>query len=208
MIKEAITAMAEMIREESSDYGEQWEYGIRLFDELQWSQRLMLLDQVATYLLTETAETLELTAVNEAAIGAIYEQIRIEVSCEIDTDKDREALEIKEPLAQWRQMILATYAERFGDQQDHEDEDFVLPKLGSSDQDAWHEIVEWLSDEILWDRDFELGEDLFDCPPDTGAAIKQQMGIDDDYYSTPAPDARSDKLAEALFDHLEALTHR
>ena len=83
LIKAAVTAVAEQIREESGGFESAWGYGIALFDELTWTQRLMLLDRVATYLLTDTHEPLELTAVNESVIGVLFERIRIELDLEI-----------------------------------------------------------------------------------------------------------------------------
>lgn len=205
MIKSAITEMVEMIREESAEYGEQWEYGVRLFDELEWSQRPALLDQVATYLLTDTRDSLDLSAVNEAAVGAIFEQIKDDVSLEIDVDQDRESIDIKTPTTTWRQMILNACAETFGGDVDDE---FELPTLTSANHDDWHGIVESLADGILWDRDYEMGSGIFDAPPEKSNMIKQYMGIDDEYYATPAPDAKNGASVDALFEHIDALTRR
>jgi hypothetical protein len=203
IIKSAITGMVEIIREESSGYGEQWDYGIRLFDELDWPQRLALLDQVATYLLTETRDTLELTAVNEAAVGAIFEHIMVEVSWEIDINKDRDLIDEKQPRTQWRQMVLNVCAQALVEEVDGE---LGLPDLHSEDHQEWHEIVDILSDGILWDRDYEMGTEFFDSPPELSQLIKDHMGIDDDYYSTPAPDVKGGIPTEEIFEHIDSLT--
>lgn len=52
--------------------------GIRhpLYDALAWHQQIALLEYVATALLTEIETYPELNAINEAAVGAIYENIR------------------------------------------------------------------------------------------------------------------------------------
>ncbi|WP_152100480.1 hypothetical protein [Lacipirellula parvula] len=196
LVKEAITGVAEQIMEESGGYMEQWEYGIDRFDELTLSQRLKLLEQVATHLLTATAETLELTAFCEAAVGAIYEHVLVEVDWEIDDD-DR-------PATRWRSLILAAYAECFGEDQGDPEDDFTLTDATSRDRDEWAHLVECLADNVLWDRDYEMDEFL-DAPPETSRMLRRHMGIDDDYYSASACDTISNEAVEDAYRRLASL---
>ena len=56
--------------------------------------------------------------------------------------------------------------------------------------EQWADFVESIADHILWDRDFEFEKLVGDASPDQAELIKQQMGINSDYYSTVASDIR------------------
>jgi hypothetical protein len=205
LLKVAITAVVEQIKEESSGYVDQAEYGIRLFDELPWSQRLVLLEQIATYLFTKTREPLELTAVNEAAIGALFEHIRWEIELEI-------VLRNEDPLqpdTQWRELVSTAYEECFRDEGAdgtiEEWDDFSQPDITSEDRETWSDLIESLANRILWDRDFEM-EDLFlDEAPEKTEIMKQYLGIDSDYFAAAAPDAVTDEAMERIYERLDEL---
>lgn len=196
LVKAAITGVAEQIMEESSEYFDQWEYGVYRFDELTLSQRLQLLEQVATYLLTPTSETLDLTGVSEAAVAAIFEYVLVEVDWEIDNDEN--------PTTRWRSLILAAYAECFDDDGGDSEDDYQVPEATSIERDDWELLVECLADNILWDRDFEM-EEFLDASPEVSAMLKDHMGIDEDYYSAPAPDTSSEAAIEETYQRLETL---
>jgi hypothetical protein len=199
LIKEALTGIAEQIIEERSGYLDQWEYGIRRFDELTLSQRLKLLEQVAIYLLKPTNDTLELTAVNEAAVGALFEHMLVEIDLEIDNDEG--------PVTHWRSLVLAAYAECYGagDDDEYDDEDDVqLPAIDSDDHNAWSFLIDLLEDSILWGRDSEM-EEFLDVPLQKSAMLKQLMGINDDYYSAPAPDENCEADVDETYLALEAI---
>lgn len=194
LVKAAITGVAEQIMEESGGYFDQWDYGIYRFDELTLSQRLQLLEQVAAHLLTSTSETLELTAVSEAAVAAIFAHVLVEVDLEIDNDES--------PTTRWRSLILAAYAECFDDDGGDPEDDFQVPAATSIERDDWELLVESLADNILWDRDFEM-EEFLDASPEMSAMLKEHMGIDEDYYSAPAPDTSNDAAIEETYQRLE-----
>lgn len=188
LIKAAVTDIVELVKDESSGHNEQRVYGIQLFDELTWSQRLVLLERVMTYLLTDTQETLELTAVNEAAVGAIFEHVVLKVDCEIDAFAE---------ITHWRGLVLAAYESCVRGDVDHgcipagagESDDetpFTPPGLDCDDKDQWRYLVESLTDRILWDRDYEMGSQFLDMSPEKSAIMKQLLGIDNDYYSLTA----------------------
>jgi len=199
LIKAAVSGVVVQIKEESTGCVEQWAYGIGLFDELTWSQRLVLLERVTTYLLTDTSESLELTAVNEAAVAVLFSHVLIEIDCEIDADQ---------PNSRWREMVLAAYSLCFPNDAagTDDEEDFALPTSDCDDRDKWSDLVESLMDRILWDRDFEMEAQFLDTPPEKGAILKNFMGIDQEYYSDAAPDAVSDDAAEQFFQRIENLT--
>jgi hypothetical protein len=200
LLKAALTAIVEEIKEEASSDGdlEQWEYGIPRFDELTWTQRLQLLEHVASNLLLPSAGTPDLNAVNESAVAALYERMRHEIDFEIDSETGTST--------QWRQMVLAAYDEQFGEEEEdfEDDEVFVQPEVTSADRKAWSFLIECLEDHILWDQDF-LMDEFLDSPPEKSQRLKQFMGIDDDYYSSIAPDVVTDGQTAELFKRIETL---
>ncbi len=201
LLKAAVTGVAEQIKEESCGHIEQVEYGVRLFDELSWSQRLALLECVATHLFTKTRKPLDLTAANEATVGTLFEHVRGEIEWELDDPFHSNT--------RWREMVLAAHDACFcPDGVDVTIEDggeFALPKVTSDDREAWSDLVESLAYCVLWDRDYEM-EDLFlDAAPNKAELLKRQLGIDADYFSTAAPDVRADDAAEEVYQRLEQL---
>jgi hypothetical protein len=205
LLKAAITAVVEQIKEECIGHIDQAEYGIRLFDELPWSQRLVLLEQVATYLFTKTRDSLDLTAVNEAAIGILFEHIRWEIELEIVLRSD----DPLRPDTRWREMVSAAYEECFCedgvDVTIEEWDEFAPPDVTSEDREAWSDLIESLANRILWDRDFEM-EDLFlDEAPEKTEIMKQYLGIDSDYFSAPAPDVLTDDAVQKVYQRLDEL---
>lgn len=187
----AVTGIVELIREESSDFGEQLPFGISLFDSLTWTQRLAVLDVVATHLLTPTPEVLELTAVAEATVGVLFEYVRLQIDLEIDFDEGE---------TRWRRLVLDAFeaTERMHDDGAYDDasesaEDYSwgTSDVNCRDRSAWREMVETLTDQILWDRDYEMMAELADEPPEKAAFIKSYLGITDDYFAAAGPDAVS-----------------
>ena len=195
LFKAAATGLVERVKEDVRI--ESGGYTISLFDELTWSQRLAVLESVTTHLLTGTDRMPELTAVNEAAIGTVFDHI----SCEIDLEIENISLG-----TQWRQLVLDACHECFGDDlrepddsdrdDSAEDEADYLPKSAHCARpDLWHRLVQSLADRILWDRDYELMGDFLDEPPEKAAMLRQIMGIGDDYFAAAADDLHSDQEA-------------
>lgn len=203
LIASAVNGIVEHIREESSQFGDQWEYGVSLFDCLTWTQRLAILDLVATHLLTNTTDTLELSAVAEATVGVLFEHVRVEIDWEID--------DFPRPGTRWRDMVLAAYRATVYSEPDDEFTDdefkFVLPSAKSCDASAWSELIESLTDRILWDRDYEMMADLADLPPEKAAFLKSYLGIDDGYFSAAGPDAISKTKVARTFERLGRFGH-
>ncbi|MEX2310229.1 MAG: hypothetical protein WD738_21860, partial [Pirellulales bacterium] len=85
LIRESVANMAEMLREEADGLADEWPCGVNLFDELSWQQRLALLARVAGALLKPDVPAPKLSAVNEAAVAAIFAQIHRNLIIELDT---------------------------------------------------------------------------------------------------------------------------
>jgi hypothetical protein len=157
------------------------------------------LEQVATFLLTDTTTPIELTAVNEATIGVIFEHVRQEIVCEIEDD---------ESITRWRQLALSAYLADVPESEEpvsSGEDDWTPPSPTSCNWDQWDDVVESLADRILWDRDYELGELFMDVPPANSRLMKQSLGIEPDYFVAVAPDAEIQDGIEATYQRLAAL---
>ena len=66
------------------------------------------------------------------------------------------------------------------------------PLRAESGSDAlveWSDLIDELRDRILWDdRDYLAGDVFLDLDSEVGDALKEQLGIEDDYYSAAPVD--------------------
>ena len=203
LFKAGVTSLVEQIKDEANY--ESYHYSIELFASLTWSQRLAVIETLATHLLTETQCVPRLTAVNEAAIGSVFEHISFMIDMEI----------MNTPIQNtWRLLLLNAAHEAYGELTCDDDPDATnaAENLGipeSADcrkRDLWHALVHSTSDRILWDRDFEMMDEFLDEPPEKSALLRQIMGIDDEYFSTAAEDLNSlEDVGETLHRLTEML---
>lgn len=177
--------------------------GIDLFDTLANTQKLALLCEAARFLLTETPETLPLTATNEAVIGAVFEHLRQMVRYEVDDQRFSNQAEMDdfETSESWRLLILL--ARDYVNSQPLDDGEIGEPdelplSVHSTDMDNWDLQIEFLADRILWDRDYELADTLMDVDPDAAAEQRQFLGISEDYFSAIAPDVNEEELEDVI----------
>lgn len=194
LFKAATLALVERVKEE--EHLQTCSYGVQVFDQLTWSQRLATLEFAATHLLSSTSPTPPLNAVNEATIAAIFSHVSFEIDLEIDD---------MSPAFRWRQLTLTAGCEYFQiDEAPKSLElEYTLPQ-GVEDErrELWHALVDSLADQILWDRDFELIETFIDEPPERATMMRQIMGIDDNYFSTAADDLYSAKQVQQSLGRL------
>lgn len=171
--------------------------GIAVYDSLSACQRVGLLHDVARHLLTETESALPLSAAAEATVAAVYVEIRDQVAIEIDLFPDRASAR-DEPT--WRRRVLAAHKAVFRTPHSEEDgfdfdfgpfpEDIAIPEETCPEIDEWETLIDSLSDAVLWDRDFEMAESFLDVDPGVSRQRRRLLGIDDDYFTTVAPDPR------------------
>jgi hypothetical protein len=81
LFKEALGVLVDLVRDDDEGM---WHFAAPPFDALQPNPKLALLAQVGTAMLRENEPMPRLTAVSEAAVGAVYETIRVMVETEID----------------------------------------------------------------------------------------------------------------------------
>ena len=201
-------SIAMMIDDLASVYRE-WsympqDYGVAPFDELTLTQQVALLSDVARHLLTDTVDTLPLTAVTEATVAAVFENIRMQIEIEIDHSGEYERVaDIGHP--SWRELVLTTYQSGSFDYGNNEDNVEHLT-ADSCDELDWELMVECLADSILSCRDFEMADTLVDEDPTRAAAMKSVLGIHPDYFTSVAPDPPEVEI-ERVFDTVREITH-
>lgn len=168
--------------------------GIAVFDALSPSQRIGLLYDVTRHLLTDTESTLPLNATTEAAVAAIFIEIRDQVAIEIDLYPDGLAEQVPwDDDRSWRQLVLAACNDVFGDEHDEFDgrePETEFPDPHCPDMARWEDLVDWLAEAVLWDRDFEMAETFLDVDPGISRQRRRLLGIQDDYFTQVAPDPR------------------
>ena len=175
------------------------ESGIAVYDAFSSAQQIGLLYDVAKHLLTDTPSTLALSAALEATVAAIFVEVRDQVAIEIDF---RSGAPSSDGEPTWREMVLAAYRSVFADgvatigkrtrrEQPAEEENRTeLPDDLCDDIHIWEQLVDGLTDAILWDRDFEMSDSFLDVDPGVSHHRRQLLGIDEDYFTSVAPDPR------------------
>jgi len=187
LFKEALATIVSVVRD---DYAGTWRFHIPCFDDLRPNQKLALLAQVGSALLDEDEPMPKLTAVLEAAVGAVFETVRVMVGMEVE-----EEWEWGESPS-WRKLVLAASRERGIDD---------LPDVECEDVNEWEVLVDSLAGGVLWDEDWKETGDLLDADPRESRAVNALMGIDTDYYIAIPPDP-TDREMEIVWATLRALT--
>lgn len=195
IVRDSLAAMLQELASCRETEESPWEYGIALFDDLTWQQQLAVLNRLAVSLLQETDQTLELSGINEAAVAAIYQNIFQQIELEIELH----TVSPPEFRCRWRQATADAYYETT------DDPDAIDIEVDCVDVDQWSLIVELLTDLVLWDRDFEMVDEMVDAPPERAAAMRAALGITPGYYTAIAPDP-GDHQVDGLFESLESLT--
>ncbi len=185
--REALGMIVDMVRDDNEGL---WQFAAPPFDKLQPNRKLAVLAQVGTALLCKDQPMPQLTVVLEAAVGAVYEATRLLVEMEIDQPAEwRES-------PSWRKLVLAACWER-----GIED----LLDAQSEDLDEWEVLVSSLAGEVLWDEDWKDSESLLDADPKASWAVKELLGIDEDYYIAVPPDSTDEEM-EGVWTTLLELT--
>ncbi|TWT53708.1 hypothetical protein Pla22_13400 [Rubripirellula amarantea] len=172
------------------------ESGILIFDRLGACQRIAVLHQIATYLLTDTSQPLKLTAILEAGVAAVYVEIRDQLAIEIDLCDE---LNVGDAYT-WRAMVRESLLELAN----RDDEDVDLPPLRSEDLPRWEDVVDILATAVLWDRDFEMTDGFLDEDPYISSHRRKLLGIDHDYF-TDVPQDPKPEVAHRLIRETRGL---
>ncbi len=169
--------IAEAGTDQDSAYG-----GATIFDQMTRTQQLASLEEVARHLFFTTAECAELVAWSEATLAAILFEIRSLLEYEIELSEDDRV----------RRLLLQLTESEF-DNDEHWD-----------NCDEWSFVFDCYQDRFLWDLDFE-DTSMLDLPPERAKAIKEGLGILDEYHSTPPPDLDNQCSISEFPDRLRLL---
>ena len=153
--------------------------GVVAFDDLTFEQKLAMLVDIGEALFDEAVPRPELTAVNEAAVAAVFTQIECEVVLESESGPQDTG---------WRSMVLAACRQCE-----------ILPEElsepASDDMAQWELLIRCLQDRILWDADYEDLRRL-DDPPELRKVMGNWLGISETYYEAVARDPAPAELKE------------
>ena len=156
------------------DLGEPYQTGVMMFDALQPTQQMAILHEVAHGLLDEHTPLVELTAVREATVYAIFCELESLVEIELDLSaRSQPSCETRERIIQACEHFKNQRSQWDDDLESTQSADFDPPVLQCDDIDQWNRVIELLADQVLWDRDFELEEAFADHDPEKIKAIKR-----------------------------------
>lgn len=167
------------------DADDPWLFEIPQFDAVTPGQQLALLAEVGRALFRKSVRAPVHTAINEAAIYAIFRALELSVQFEIDGEAASEK-STRQLIWEW----IAAEREHGAEGPDDDDDDAGVLTPECDDFEAWQFEIECIADKILWDRDWELDDLLVDCSPQKAQLMKRYLGIDDDYFTAIAPDPR------------------
>ncbi|MGO9108542.1 MAG: hypothetical protein ACLP9L_04850 [Thermoguttaceae bacterium] len=187
LFREALAMIVDMVCDDAEGC---LQFSAPPFDKLQPNQKLAVLAEVGSALLQENQPIRRLTAVREAAVGAVYEAIMLIVEMEIN----QPAEERTSPT--WRELVLTACQEQGIDE---------LLDPASEEIDEWGMLISCLTDAVLWDEDWRDSESLMDVDPKAGRAVKEMLGIDEDYYVAVPPDPTDEEM-KAVWTTLRGLT--
>ena len=168
---------------ELADIEVDWNSGSPAFDSIPIENRRWLLLLVAEALLGDEPDP-SLGAWNEGAVLAVFNHLKEEVQFEIDYQPegalDEPAYMRSRVHDAWMEHIDKTEMAEYGE------EEGPHQPLDSTDFDEWDSKIEFLADQILFDRDCE-DETVMDLNPAIAEMCKQQLGIHEDYYVSIPP---------------------
>jgi len=163
--------------EDLAEWGDDQSTGVEAFDALSYGQRLALLVDLAGALLNPSVPPPSHTSANEATVHAVYRQLFTLIEVELDSNT---------PATNARQLVRTACFER------------GLEALSEThvDLDAWQGAVESLSDQVLWDRDFEDGTMFLDAAPES--LNRDEVGVGGDYFAAVSRELRDAEIEPTL----------
>lgn len=190
-----------------SKSGQPRNFGISnpLLDPLTAEQVIVLIDRVTAYLLEANVEAPTRTALLDATIATIYQQVTANIEAEIDSASpalsEYQELDERHHYDERTSVVAACYQTV-----DPDGEYCEIPDPDCEDMEIWQELIDRLRDRILPDQDWGLEAMAMDLPPQKSAVLKQSMGIQGDYFIDTVADASVEDAATAWCNMLERIT--
>jgi len=178
-----VEALLDLLDESNlSKQFDDYNLGVDVFDNLTYGQKISVLAIIGNCLLRRDVPTVELTAVLEGAIAAVFKHLVNLITFDID---------VPDLGTKWREMVVAARKEAEG-------EDIPIPNC--NDLEEWEIEVETLADFVLPDVDYEDSHLYLDGAPEKSKMLRKLMGISDKYHLAIANDLNdkevNTKLAE------------
>ncbi len=183
LLRESLGHVVDMI-ERDADIDESWPFDIPVFDSLAWQQKLALLANVAAALFRKDVPMPELTAVSEAAVAVLFENIAQCIQIEIDFAHDLEMCDDGLDPAFWRKLVLAAIEDTDSKElgfiptaaQPHPlaDPECQMPAPACEVLDEWEWMLEALENYVLWDADYAMDELFMDTAVGQGRVDRAQ----------------------------------
>jgi hypothetical protein len=177
---------------------------IQALNSLTVNQVIVLVDRVTSYLLDPNVEAPKRTAVLDAIIAAIYQQLTLDLLTEIELEI--ESSEIDEGDTLVRESIAEASAETSAETSDPYSGALETPDPECAVIETWQFVIDQLCDRILADSDWQLESIAMDLEPTVAAGLKAGMGIDEDYFIHVEEDVSVEEAALAWSDMLERIT--
>jgi hypothetical protein len=143
--------------------------GVPAFDRSTAEQKLALLAEVARAVRDPSVPIPSHTAANEAALMAVLVTFLDMLRDEVDSTS------IEPTKTDLRGLLLAAISSRGGRPR-------RLPIHTNRRREVWDDLHECLLERIFWDRDFDLGDEFLDLPPEVARAELSRLTIDPDYF--------------------------
>jgi hypothetical protein len=213
LFREGVSVLWDLIEDSPED--DPYPTGVVTFDRLQRNQKLVLLATVGHALRDGDVPSPKLTALTEGTVAAVFRHILDMTLSEIEMGDASDAPGFDEELVaeskSWRHLVVAacraamkpqTKKSRHTETVDKAASleswwEGPLPDETSEDEECWTFVVEWLSDRILWDSDYEMEDEFMDTDPVESGPKRELLGIGEEYFSDVAPDP-SDSQMETI----------
>lgn len=140
VFREALTCLREQIEDNLRDSAG-IEFFVEAFDKLQPPQQLALLAEVADALSDETVPPPVPTVEAEAAIAAVFNQMRAQTCSEVDQETEM----APEKRCFWRRLLLQAYRETEGEPDPTEE---PLPEESCRDFEEWDGIIDCMEERV------------------------------------------------------------
>lgn len=188
LLVDAATGLRDEIMDEIryEDPGLQPKTGVPAFDGLDPKTRIFALAHVLRHLSDADLDSPDLYAWNEGTLWALFKRVEIDVSLEIDFETSGEDDREKYGTRRLVLEALASYGQsvkRFS--------------YRSRNLRLWGDHLEMIYTHLFWDMDCLEDEIFGDMEPRRADSLKDELGIDPDYYSTPPPLVREEDFLEA-----------
>jgi len=188
LIRGVTGMMIDQLVAEGRQETQQQLYQIESFDCWDWQQRLWLLEQVVVPLLTELP-VVEITALHEATIEAIFAEVTVLIELELDSP------DAPLPNATWRESVYVVAQGR-------------LTMLEIPDQETdlggWTRLLDRLRESLFGPLNYVMVEPFRDGSYQRTQWVLQQRGLPEDFFER-IPPLQTIHQTQAVIDRLQAI---